>query len=436
MKFRSSYIWAALVALGAAGWMASGMLGGDSGAPEATTAQQTNGSAANSVANSVATSPANNAAATAGMPIISSVTVENSKVRRSVRASGVTRPKAIITLSAEIGGTAVKVPAVEGRQIEAGDVLVVIDTSTLPARIEAAKAEIAAATTALDSATAQSRGTYIEQRAAAEANLEVAKQRLEIAQKLAKQNFSAPVELAQLKANYENARMTLAQIDLAKNLRSDVDIAQNRARLATAKSNLAVLRDQLAKSTIKAPVAGWLETMHLEQGEQIAAGSPAATILDMGELKIVVAVPQTNIGEVELDDPVNVNVAGAGMRKGAVTKIASISSTTTRTFDVEVTVPNPGRELRAGMTVEANIDVGFQPAFGMSPAHLSVAGDGSLTAKIDDGGTVRVVPVELVRSGVEQVFVSGLADGAALLTFGQAFVNAGDPVRVSPEPTS
>ena len=432
MKFRSSYIWAALVALGAAGWMASGMLGGDADAPDATTAQQANSSGADAPA----TSSANSASGTAGTPIISSVMVENSKVRRSVRASGVTQPKAIITLSAEIGGTARKVPAVEGRQVEAGDILVVIDTSTLPVRIEAARAEIEAATTALDSATAQSRGTYDEQRAAAEANLEVARQRLEIAKKLATQNFSAPVELAQLKANYENARMTLAQIDLARNLRSEVDIAQNRARLATAKSNLAVLRDQLAKSTIKAPAAGWLETMHLEQGEQIAAGAPAATILDMDELKIVVAVPQTNISEVELGDPVNVNIAGAGMRKGVVTKIASISSTTTRTFDVEVTVPNPGRELRAGMTVEANIDVGFQPAFGMSPAHLSVAGDGSLTAKIDDGGTVRVVPVELVRSGVEQVFVSGLADGATLLTFGQAFVNAGDPVLVSPEPAS
>ena len=428
MKFRSSYIWAALVALGAAGWMASGMLGGGSGAPEAAAVAE--------AASSPGDAPAAAVEAGAATPIISSVMVENSKVRRSVRASGVTQPKAIVTLSAEIGGTARKVPVSEGRQVEAGDVLVVIDTSTLPARIEAAKAEIAAATTALDSATAQSRGTYAEQRAAAEANLDVAKQRLEIAQKLAKQNFSAPVELAQLKANYENARMTLAQIDLAKNLRSEVDIAQNRARLATAKSNLAVLRDQLAKSTIKAPAAGWLETMHLEQGEQISAGAPAATILDMDELKIVVAVPQTNIGEVEIGDPVNVNVAGAGMRRGAVTKIASISSSTTRTFDVEVTVPNPGRELRAGMTVEASIDVGFQPAFGMSPAHLSVAGDGSLTAKIDDGGTVRVVPVELVRSGVEQVFVSGLADGATLLTFGQAFVNAGDPVRVSAEPAS
>ena len=39
-------------------------------------------------------------------------------------------------------------------------------------------------------------------------------------------------------------------------------------------------------------------------------------------------------------------------------------------------------------------------------------------------------------AAVEQVFVSGLADGATLLTFGQAFVDAGDPVRVSPEPAS
>ena len=425
MKFRSSYIWAALVALGASGWMASGQLGGDDKAPETSV----------SAAVTAATA-ADGAAPDAASPIISFVVVENSKVRRSIRASGVTQPKAIVTVSAEIGGTATAVPLAEGQAVKAGAVLVKIDTSTLPARIEAAKAEIDAATTALDSAVAQSRGTYAEQRAAAEASLNVARQRLEIAEKLASQKFSAPIELAQLKANYENARMTLAQIDLAKNLNSEVNIAQNKSRLATAKSNLAVLRDQLAKSTIKAPAGGWLETVHLERGEQIAAGAPAATILAMDELKIVVAVPQTNIGEVTLGDPVSINVAGVGMRKGEVTKIASITSSATRTFDVEVTVPNPERALRAGMTVEASIDVGFQPAFGMSPAHLSVAGDGSLTAKTDDGGMVRVVPVELVRSGVEQVFVSGLADGARLLTFGQAFVNAGDPVRVSPEPAS
>jgi multidrug efflux system membrane fusion protein len=434
MKFRTSYIWAALVALGVAGWMVSGQF-----ASAPSTDAPSSGAQQAGAQTSTATPPDTMPAAGAGAvesPIVSAVTVRNSAVRRMVRASGVTQPKAVITISAEIGGTARAVPASEGGAVKKGEVLVQLDTSTLPAQIEAAKAEIEAATSAYDSAVAQSAGTYAEQRAAAVANLDVARQRLEIAEKLATQNFSAPVEQAQLKANYENARMALAQIDLAKNLRAEVEISQSRARLATAKSNLAVLRDQLTKSTIKAPSDGWLETMHLEIGERIAAGAPAATILDMGEVTIIVAVPQTSIGQVSTGDPVSIDVAGVGLRKGVVSKIASISSSTTRTFEVEVSVPNERRELRAGMTVEASIDVGFQPAFGMSPAHLSVAGDGSLAAKIDDGGTVRAVPVELVRSGAEQVFVSGLPDGARLLTFGQAFVEDGDAVRVASVPAS
>jgi multidrug efflux system membrane fusion protein len=432
MKFRTSYIWAALVALGVAGWMASGQF-----ASAPSTDAPSSGAQQAGAQTSTATPPDTMPAAGAvESPIVSAVTVRNSAVRRMVRASGVTQPKAVITISAEIGGTARAVPASEGGAVKKGEVLVQLDTSTLPAQIEAAKAEIEAATSAYDSAVAQSAGTYAEQRAAAVANLDVARQRLEIAEKLATQNFSAPVEQAQLKANYENARMALAQIDLAKNLRAEVEISQSRARLATAKSNLAVLRDQLTKSTIKAPSDGWLETMHLEIGERIAAGAPAATILDMGEVTIIVAVPQTSIGQVSTGDPVSIDVAGVGLRKGVVSKIASISSSTTRTFEVEVSVPNERRELRAGMTVEASIDVGFQPAFGMSPAHLSVAGDGSLAAKIDDGGTVRAVPVELVRSGAEQVFVSGLPDGARLLTFGQAFVEDGDAVRVASVPAS
>lgn len=432
MKFRASYIWAVLVALGVIGWMASGKFNNPvaDGASElempetsvTATAQDDAGQAAPVSADST--------------PRISAVTVTNSAVRRSVRASGVTQPKAIVTVSAEIAGTARKVPVSEGSAIAGGDVLVALNTTTLPVRIEAAKAEIAAARTAYDTAMEQARGTYEEERAAAQAMLEVATQRLEISQKLASQNFSAPVEQAQLKADYENARMALARIDLAKNYKSEVDISQNLARLATAKSNLAVLRDQLKKSTITAPTGGWLETVSVDVGEQVGAGTPVATILNMDEVKIIVGVPQTDIAQISVGDQVRVDVAGAGKREGTVSRIASITSSTTRTFEVEVTVPNPNRTLRAGMSVEATIDVGFQPAFGMSPAHLSVAGDGSLTAKVSEAGIVRVVTVDLVRSGVEQVFVSGLTDGDTLLTFGQAFVESGDEVRLDMGPAS
>jgi multidrug efflux system membrane fusion protein len=295
---------------------------------------------------------------------------------------------------------------------------------------------MAAAKAALTTARNLSGGTYEEERAAALANLEVATQRLEIGEKLVAKSFSAPVDLAQLKANFETARMTLARIDLEKNYRAELDISQNEARFEGAKSSLVVLQDQLAKSRITAPIAGWLETVHVDVGEQMPSGAAAATILNMEELSIIVAVPQTNIAQVAIGNPVSIDVAGVGQRTGKVSRIASISTSTTRTFDVEITVPNPDRMLRAGMTVEADIDVGYQPAFGMSPAHLSVTSDGSLTAKVDDDGVVRVVPVELVRSGVEQVFVSGLANGDRLLTFGQAFVEAGDMVRVLMEPTS
>jgi multidrug efflux system membrane fusion protein len=415
-----------LVALGVIGWMASGKFGNlmVDGVSEVGTQDTVEVATTQNDAAAADRSPADN------KPRISAVTVTNSTVRRSVRASGVTQPKAIVTVSAEIAGTARKVPVIEGSAIAGGDVLVALNTTTLPVRIEAAKAEIAAAKTAYDTAVDQARGTYEEERAAAQATLQVARQRLEIARKLASQNFSAPVEQAQLKADYETARMTLARIDLAKNHKSELDISQSLARLATAKSNLAVLRDQLKKSTITAPTGGWLETVSVDAGEQVGAGTPVATILNMDEVKIIVGVPQTDIAQVSVGDRVSVDVAGAGRRDGTVTRIASITRSTTRTFDVEVTVPNPDRALRAGMSVEATIDVGFQPAFGMSPAHLSVAGDGSLTAKVSEDGIVRVIPVELVRSGVEQVFVSGLSDGDTLLTFGQAFVEAGDTVRL------
>ncbi|MAI20992.1 MAG: hypothetical protein CMM65_01025 [Rhodospirillaceae bacterium] len=432
MKFKNSYIWAGLVALGVIGWMVSGSF---TGSDEAGTAAVSDGSGQDMTtsAGQTQTSPEQTANAA---PRVSAVIVENAQIRQSIRASGITEPQAVFTISAEIGGTITKVAVREGSAVEKGDVLVVMDTDTLPSRIAAAKAEMAAAEAALTTAKTLSGGTYEEERAAALANLEVATQRLEIGEKLVAKSFSAPVDLAQLKANFETARMTLARIDLEKNYRAELDISQNEARLAGARSSLVVLQDQLAKSRITAPISGWLETVHVDEGEQMPAGVVAATILNMNELSIIVAVPQTNIAQVAIGNPVSIDVAGIGRRTGTVSRIASISTSTTRTFDVEITVPNPDRMLRAGMTVEADIDVGYQPAFGMSPAHLSVASDGSLTAKVDDAGVVRVKPVELVRSGVEQVFVSGLANGDTLLTFGQAFVEAGDPVRVLMEPTS
>ena len=124
------------MALGVAGWMASG---------------QFNSPASEAKPDAVAPVEADKGVSEIdAMPKVSAVTVENSAVRRSVRASGVTQPKSIVTVSTEISGTVRKVPPSEGAAIARGDVLLSLNTDTLPVRIEAAKAEIAAAQTAYD----------------------------------------------------------------------------------------------------------------------------------------------------------------------------------------------------------------------------------------------------------------------------------------------
>lgn len=419
MKFKGSYIGATVIAVGVAGWMVSGSFSGS----------DTNSAGDAAAVQEVEQSASIDAAAADKTFIVSAVTVENNAIRRVVRANGVTQPDFVVTVSAQLTGTVIDVPAKEGAAVRKGDVLVVFDKGTLPTQIDAARAELVAAETSYDAALNQSGGTFEEELAAARANLEVAKQRKEVGEKLAKQNFSAPLEQAQLNADYENARVALAKIEMAQNYQADVAVSQNMSRVAAARSTLSQLLDQEQDSVITAPVSGWLETVNVDMGERLGREAPAATILGMEELKVVVAVPQTDVAQISVGDLVDVTVAGAGMRKGTVSKIASQTSSTTRTFDVEITLPNPDQVMRAGVTVEASIDIGFIPAFAMSPAHLSVAGDGSLTAKVSNDGTVRVVPVEMVRSGAERVFVSGLPDGAHLLTFGQAFVEDGDTVR-------
>jgi multidrug efflux system membrane fusion protein len=426
MKIKSSYLLAGLIALLVGLWMASGSFMKDT--PAAINDSDL------AEADSGADMP-KQADVTSSFTV-SAVSVQNETINRTIRANGVSEAAFDVTVSSKIDGNIIRIPATEGNEIKQGDVLVVLDKGTLPEQIAAAKAELNAAEKSYDAAQKQSKGTLKEELAAARANLVVTEKRLSIANELAKENFTAPVELAQMKADYENARVQLAKIETAQNYRSELEVAQNMARVEAARASLAVLETQLEDSTIRSPVSGLLETLHVEKGERMRRDAAAATILGMDTLSVIVAVPQNDIAQISVGDMVDVKIAGAGTNRGKVTKIASRSNQATRTFDVEVSVQNKDRKLRGGVTVEATIDVGTIAAFGLSPAHLSVSSDGSLFAKVSVDGIVQKIDVNMVRSGGEKVFVSGLPDGAIVLTVGQAFVEAGDNVDVVLETVS
>ncbi|MBT6121992.1 MAG: HlyD family efflux transporter periplasmic adaptor subunit [Candidatus Puniceispirillum sp.] len=425
MKIKSSYLLAGLIALLVGLWMASGSFMKDTPAAiNDNEPTETNSADISKQSDAVSSFK------------VSAITVQNETINRTIRANGVSEAAFDVTVSSKVDGNIIHIPAIEGSEIKIGDVLIVLDKGTLPEQIAAAKAELNAAEKSYDAAQKQSKGTLKEELAAARANLVVIEKRLSIANELAKDNFTAPLELAQLKADYENARVQLAKIETAQNYRSELEVAQNLARVESARASLAALETQLKDSTITSPVSGLLETLHVEKGERMRRDAAAATILGMDTLSVIVAVPQNDIAQISVGDLVDVNIAGVGSNKGQVTKIASQSNKATRTFDVEVSLQNRDRKLRGGVTVEASIDVGTIAAFGISPAHLSVSPDGALMAKISVDGIVQTIDVEMVRSGGEKVFVSGLPDGTTLLTVGQAFVDIGDSVDIALETAS
>ena len=97
---------------------------------------------------------------------------------------------------------------------------------------------------------------------------------------------------------------------------------------------------------------------------------------------------------------------------------------------MEAEVENPGRKVPAGLSAELRIVTGTVSAHFVSPALLSLEGNGSLAVKtVGAGGVVASHPVQVVRAESGGLWVSGLPAKARIITRGQGFVRSGDKVR-------
>jgi multidrug efflux system membrane fusion protein len=104
----------------------------------------------------------------------------------------------------------------------------------------------------------------------------------------------------------------------------------------------------------------------------------------------------------------------------------------TRTFAVELEVPNPDGTLPAGVTAEIQITGGTAMAHKISPSLLSLETDGTIGVKtLDDQDQVVFHPVEIARSQTDGIWVTGLPETARIITVGQGYVLAGQMVEPS-----
>lgn len=250
-----------------------------------------------------------------------------------------------------------------------------------------------------------------------------------------------------LRAQYEQAQ---AQAELAREtferqrrLWEDEQIGSEIAYLETkygaevATANAKALAARLERTTVRAPVAGILEDRLVEVGAMVSPGTPVARIIDVDPVKIVAGAPERFAGDVARGAEARVVLDALGGREfdGAVGFVGAAVDTDSRTFPLEVVVPNPDGRIKPGMVATLSIlRTALDSAVVVPQQALQRVEDGfvAYVAVERDGATVAEVrPVVAGVSANDRVVIeSGLQPGDRLIVVGQQQVAPGDRLTI------
>jgi len=243
-----------------------------------------------------------------------------------------------------------------------------------------------------------------------------------------------PAQLAEAEAQLAEARISdTAAARLAEGgFASETRAASAAASLSAARAAVAAARTELDRLTIAAPFDGVLETDTAELGSLMQPGALCATILQLDPMRIVGYVPETRLAAVQVGAPAQARLAGGQSVVGDVSFLARAADPATRTFRVEITVPNPDGALRDGQSTDIAIAADGIAAHRIPSSALTLDDAGTMGVRIVDADDIaRFVPVRLLRDTHDGVLVTGLPDAVRIITVGQEFVTDGVPVRVT-----
>src|SRR5690606_23727898 len=217
---------------------------------------------------------------------------------------------------------------------------------------------------------------------------------------------------------------------------AEVQIAEAAALLATAEAQLERARLDLARTSITAPFDGVLDERNVELGDYVGIGDSIGRVADIDPLIAVGEISEREIGSIEVGMPGRAQLVDGTILEGTVRYVSSVADSATRTFRVEVALPNPERR-PAGTTAEIRLPTKEIEAHFLSPAVLTLDEAGNIGVKtVDASNKVRFFEVAIVRSASDGIWVTGLPSEALVITVGQGFVAVGETVKPVPADSS
>ncbi len=226
------------------------------------------------------------------------------------------------------------------------------------------------------------------------------------------------------------AAVTLA----AEGFRSETGLAGLKAARDQARANSDRAAIEFEKTMIRAPFDGVFDARAAEVGDLLKPGDPCGTVVKPDPFLIVGAIAEKDVGLVKAGDPARAQLATGETVEGVVRFVAAAADPTTRTFDIEVEVPNTDGALRDGVTADMVVRGRARDALKAPRSALTLNDEGRIGVRvIDEENRARFHAVSLIGEDADGVWIAGIDGAQRVIVRGQEYVKDGEIVDASAE---
>ncbi len=339
-------------------------------------------------------------------------TVDQGDLAKSVVATGKIEPVTKVEVKSKASGIVTKLLVDAGDHVKEGQVLAELDKDELRAQVNESKAALSAAEANLHASEADYERSKVDANSPDVPLLQRAYQR---AADMAKSGVVSQSALEDAEKNYELA-VNKRDTARAQMLVNKAKIAQAEAQVTQLRATLSRTEEQLNYATIVSPINGVVLSRDVEVGDAVSSilvlGSSATLVMTLGDTRQVYVkgkVDESDIGKVTLGQPARIKVESFKDKSfaGKVTKISpmGVEKDNVTTFEVRVSVDNPGGELKAEMTANAEIVL-------EEHKNVLIIPEGSLVYDKEKKASVEV-PDANAKDGKRKVPVTiGISNGA------------------------
>jgi HlyD family secretion protein len=353
--------------------------------------------------------------------------VTRGDVAKSVVATGKIQPITQVEVKSKASGIVEKLFVDINNKVHKGQQLAELDQQEIEAQVEAQRAQLAAADANVSSFQANVAQDRVN---AAAPDLAMYKATLDRDTEMQKEGIISRQALDDANRDYLS-ELTKRDVARAQIAVDNAKLKQARAQVQQNQAGLKQLEEQLGYTTIVAPMDGVILSRDVEIGDAVSSilvlGSTATLVMtegDINEVYVQGKVDEADIAHVYLGQAARIKVESFRDRTfdGKVTKIApmGVETDNVTTFEVRVSIDNPGGELKANMTANAEILLDEHKGVLTVPEN-AVIYDNQKNAQVEvpdpsQKEGKRKVPVTVgLSNGAVTEIVSGLKEGDAIV---------------------